>query len=314
MRQYNQSQVALGSVIVLNIVTDKDETFASRLMSELWLDIFKFERQFSRFLSSSELSIFNRSAGQKQRITPEFKNLLEDVQKISIKTSGLFNPFILPSLQAAGYDHSLVAGYENDNTDDHSSKTVVSMSQLRLGQNWASIPYGTALDLGGYGKGYLADYLATKLRSQVNGYWLSLGGDVALGGTDENNSGWKISIQKADALDASADVGYLITRPNEYFSFATSGVTTRKGVKNNRAWHHLIDPRTLKPAKTDVLLATVGSSSALYADVMASCAVILGSKKALDFLKDKGIKTALLQLTKSSSPSVINLGKRIKLE
>jgi thiamine biosynthesis lipoprotein len=62
---------------------------------------------------------------------------------------------------------------------------------------------------------------------------------------------------------------------------ATSG--TRK-----RAWgsdlHHLIDPRTGRPARTDIAEASVIARSGADAEILAKSALLLGTKEAPAFL------------------------------
>ncbi len=308
--QYYQESIALGSKTGLSLVSKAPSTKIESLYHELWKAIFLFERRFSRFLPDSELSMFNNNAGLKQTISPEFRDILMATKKIANETGGIYNPFILPALQAAGYRHSRVPGHEQDAVDDHSKKSVASIDRLEVSDNWARIPYGTALDLGGCGKGYLADLLRAKLPNIVTGYWLSFGGDIAVSGHDEHNQPWAITVESADdplrniATVSSAKIN----------AVATSGTIVHRGKKANRSWHHIIDPRTRRPAKTDVLLSTVCDSSALRADVLASCAVILGSNRGLQFLKDHGVKAALLQYRKANGKThTLNFGNNITL-
>lgn len=289
--QHYQEAVALGSKTGISLVSDVASAQIETLYRELWKTIFLFERQFSRFLPGSELSAFNRNAGTKQVVSPEFHELLIAARDISHDTSGLYNPFILPALQASGYVRSRVPGHEQDVVDDHSHKAVTTIDRLEIGDDWARIPYGTALDLGGCGKGYLADLLRRKLPNIVTGYWLSFGGDIAVGGQDDHGQPWTITIQLADSPAKS--VGALTI--SAACGIATSGTTVHHGEKAGKTWHHLIDPRTRQPAETDVLLATVCDQSALRADVLASCAVILGSKQGISFLKQQGVSAAVLQ-------------------
>lgn len=245
--------------------------------------------------------MFNRQAGSKQAVTQEFRDLLLAARALAHETDGLYNPFILPALQSAGYVRSRVPGHEQDPADDHSGKSVAAIEKLEIGDNWARIPYGTALDLGGCGKGYLADKLRNDLPSSITGYWLSFGGDIAAGGLNEDGLPWSIGIQ--NAADGPENIGaYTAT---SICGIATSGTTIHSGDNQGRAWHHIIDPRTLLPAETDVLLATVCDASTLRADVLASCAVILGSRRGLAFLRRRNVKAAVLQCGPSVSQRII---------
>lgn len=289
--QYYQEQIALGSKTGLSIVSTAESSQVGLLYNELWRSIFMFERQFSRFLPGSELSMLNRNAGAKQVISSEFREILLAASRLAQETGGLYNPFILPALQASGYSHSRVPGHEQDAVDDHSKKAVTSIDKLEVGDDWARIPYGTAIDLGGCGKGYLADQLRSQLPEIVTGYWLSFGGDIVVGGNDEQGQAWTVNIEAAD--DPGKNIGTIMS--SSACGVATSGTTVHKGKKARKSWHHIIDPRTRQPAETDVLLATVCHDSALYADVLASCAVILGSQQGIPFLKQHAVKSAVLQ-------------------
>lgn len=294
LRSLSQTKLALGGDITLGIVTDMSSNESTQLFAILWRQVYIFERRFSRFLPMSELSVFNSSAGLKTNITPNFIDLLTSAKQLGVETNGLYNPFILPALQRSGYIASAMSGYETDPQTDYSKRVVVSIDNLTIGDTWALIPYASALDLGGCGKGYLADQLGKTLKNHsIVGYWLSLGGDVATMGHDENGDRITLNIQDANNLEETTD--WIVDCPAEYAAVATSGTFQRKGQDVKKDWHHIIDPTTLQPAVTDIRLATVCAGTALRADVLASCAVILGSKKAPDFLKKQGALSVLLQ-------------------
>lgn len=290
--------MALGSDITLVLVAEQGQKQQiDELLADLWKAIFQFEKQFSRFLPNSELSRFNLSAGQNTIVSQEFYDLLKVAKYYGESTGGLFNPFILPALHRIGYKQSLVPGYTSDKQIDYSRLEVADISELKLGDNWACIPYGSALDVGGCGKGYLADQLKRLVNVDfIRGYWLSLGGDIVGGGTDVDGEPWKVKI--SDANNSSKDSDLQIITSGKDFAVATSGTSVRQGVHSGKKWHHILDPRTQKPAKTDITMATIYGDSATQADVLASCAIILGSRKALPFLKKQtGVRAALLQGT-----------------
>ena len=294
LNEISQTKLALGSDVSLTIVTDMDINDVKKLFDQLWEKVFIFERRFSRFLPMSELSLFNRSTGLNTPITSEFKDLLVNAKRLGSETEGLYNPFILPALQKTGYIKSAASGYQNDSQIDYTNRRVVDIDRLVIEDNSAQIPYGTAIDLGGCGKGYLADQLGQILQNKSDqGYWLSLGGDIVTMGYDKLGQPINLNIQ--DANDLSSTTNWIIGCPIEHFAVATSGTFKRIGQDNKKDWHHIIDPLTQKPAETDIRLATVCADTAIKADVLASCAVILGSKVAIRFLKAQGVKSAILQ-------------------
>ncbi len=299
MLRHVQTRIALGSPVILTVVSGSSQPILDELFRQLWLLIFEFEKRFSRFLPTSELSQFNRAAAGRQSASSEFRNLLLAAKQMSALSDGLFNPFVLPALQRAGYTHSMVAAHAHDQVDDYSNRSVVPWSKLEIGDDWASIPYGTAIDLGGCGKGYAGDLLADLIdaRDDVQGYWFSLGGDIVARGLDEHRHPWVIQVE--DMVGTRTIAGQCVTSGRERYAVATSSILRRKGTKAGKAWHHLIDPRTNRPARTDTATASVCASTALVADVLASCAVILDSGQAADFVSARGATGVLLQSKQS---------------
>lgn len=310
LASHQQQLSALGTKITGCLISD--ESSEDRLFSRLWREVLVFERQFSRFLPDSELSNFNRSAGREQPISQDFYKLLKAARSLSKETEGLYNPFVLPALQSSGYRRSMVRGNESDYVDDFSSRRVVDWKKLKLNTNAACIPVDTAIDLGGCGKGYIAEKLREHLKD-LPGYWLSMGGDIAAFGTDNFGEPWRVSIQSAK--DPLNDIGFVELPTTGLQAAATSGTISRSGGEGPGAWHHIIDPRTCHPAKTDLQIATVVCGSALKADVLASCAIILGSELAPGFLLSHGVEDFLLQGMNNKKQSIIIAnGQNIHLE
>jgi thiamine biosynthesis lipoprotein len=56
--------------------------------------------------------------------------------------------------------------------------------------------------------------------------------------------------------------------------------------------HHLIDPRTGMPVKTDLAEVSVVTDSALRGEVYAKCAMLLGASAGLAFLESRGVHYA----------------------
>jgi thiamine biosynthesis lipoprotein len=175
-----------------------------------------------------------------------------------------------------------------EDAPDYAARKMTNHTELDLGEDWARIPANTAIDAGGIGKGYLADRLAERLREKTENYCLSLGGDMAIGGVDENGS-WTIDIQSAQ--DRSADIAVFSGQRPSY-GIATSGILREK---NNTAQVHLIDPRTGAPAPASKNICTVAAPNAVTADVMASCILIDGRNLAESLIEKELIDAVLLQ-------------------
>jgi thiamine biosynthesis lipoprotein len=294
MIRLQQTKKALGSDALMTIVVE-ESAFGEAMLIKLWKKIAAFEDRFSRFIADSELSEFNARAGEKVKVSNEFEKLLRACQELSSKTGGLFNPLVLPALQQAGYVGSWpdVDRYK-DKLDYRSRSGVTTIEQLQMSNGHAQIPTNSALDFGGIGKGYLLDSLSSYLyRNGLRNYWLSLGGDIICAGKDSTDEPWSVDIQAAIRPEDS--IGAITNKDTAPLAIATSGITKRKGVYGAKHWHHIIDPRTGRPSKTDMLTATISTNKAVKADVFAKCLVILGSDKASSFIKEHKIETVYLQ-------------------
>lgn len=298
-----QTNHALGSDCSITI-TYADNQDVTPLFKDLWAIITDFENRFSRFKTDSELSRFNNRAGETTEISLAFRDLLQVSREYSALTDGIFNPFILPDLQRAGYIGSWPAPdtyVESQNYQNRHHQNP--LGELEIGESWARIPKNSAVDFGGIGKGYalkeLADYLSKK---PVVGFWISLGGDIVCSGLDQDNNSWSIGI--AQVITEPLSIQSVKNTDGEILSVATSGITKRQGTHNNKQWHHIIDPRTGIPAETDILAATAVTTNPIAADIFAKCAVITGSMQLNELIKADPKIRYVLQL-KNNTAKVI---------
>lgn len=309
MELYQQTKKLMGTDVVLTLVTAKTTTQTQAVFADIWRVIVLFDKRFSRFRQDSELTALNTNAGEWVDISEAFYELLKVSRKMSVDTGGIFNPFILPALSDAGYKSSWAPTPETANPPDFSDRRVVSPEKLKIEKYRAKIPAGTAIDLGGIGKGFLLDKLGDIAEAnEINNYWFSLGGDILARGYNSFEASWQINIAKA--AEPKISIASVEATANNRIAITTSGVTKRRGRHNGKGWHHIIDPSSGKPAKTDILTASLTMPSAIEADVFASCLVGLGSSKAKTFIKSHQIKDSLLQVAGQNGPTFKLTGDR----
>jgi thiamine biosynthesis lipoprotein len=285
---FQQARHVLGSEGVLTIVAE-DQAETEAVFEELWDQIDSFEARFSRFQPDSELTQFNNHSGQKVPVSRAFISLATAAKDMSRITDGLYNPLILPALQRAGYLGSWPEADKSRPGTDFRNGTVVTADHLEIGDDWAKIPRGAALDFGGCGKGYMLDKLGAALvHKGLTDYWLSLGGDILCSGYGADGKPWTIGIQDLHHPDNSI-AG--LTNSGQMMAIATSGTAKRQGA----GWHHIIDPRTGKPSATDAVTATVRCATGLEADVFAKCLVLLGSSDSAGFAEKVDIQQFIIQ-------------------
>lgn len=128
---------------------------------------------------------------------------------------------------------------------------------------------GMRLGLGGVVKGWGVDEVVRLLRARgVKDFFVQAGGDLYLGGKNGERP-WRAGIKNPRGEDsiASLDVSDA--------AFSTSGDYEHFFVKDGVRYHHLIDPRTCRPA-TASTSATVLAASALDAEFLTKATFILG--------------------------------------
>lgn len=244
-------------------------------LAERWL--VAFENRYSRFRVISELTRLNETAGRPFKASLGFFRLVQLSLDFASRSGGLFDPTILHSLEAAGYDRSFEliepAAWRGRRQPKHSSWRDVA---LDLQARTISLPAGTGIDLGGVGKGWAVDRLATILGSPclVNG-----GGDVFLAGTPTGEPGWRVGV--ADPFQPDVDRAMLTLRDR---GIGTSSVLKRRWKAGGAVYHHIIDPRTGTPSASDAVQVTAVASSTVEADFHAKVALLLGAEAGLEYL------------------------------
>jgi thiamine biosynthesis lipoprotein len=106
-----------------------------------------------------------------------------------------------------------------------------------------------------------------------------------------DGSPWPIGIANPFAPEESLGV-LLVVRGG----VATSGRDLRRWRKDGAEQHHIIDPRTGRPAQTDVLAATVVAPDGPSAEMAAKVALILGSQAGRAWLDERPTLAGLLVL------------------
>lgn len=157
---------------------------------------------------------------------------------------------------------------------------------------------GLRFDLGGIGKGLLADR-ALQLLCAHPGALVDADGDLAVRVAPGDT--WQVAV--GDPRDPGLSLAIVeLPGPGRHgetsggFGLATSGTSVHRWGPSGSGRHHLIDPRTGRPAVTDVAQATVLARTARTAEALAKAVVVLGAACGVDLLTRTGVPGAVLLL------------------
>lgn len=269
-------------------VLDNDSAEAAQEFAHLpsWFE--QWEQCLSRFRVDSELSQLNRQSGESVQVSDVMWQVATEAIRATHDSNGIVVPTLLGALEAAGYERSF-----EQIVDFMGSSAEISPSQL-----WQEIetdpetgsitlPAGCRLDFGGIAKGWAAHQAARRL-SKWGGILVDAGGDIAINGPINIENPWPIVVN--DPFGRKPEPLLLIQRGG----VATSARDYRRWTQNNQTKHHIIDPRTLLPAETDVLAATVVAPTLTGAEIAAKTILILGTQAGLQWLEDQPLLAALV--------------------
>jgi thiamine biosynthesis lipoprotein len=233
-------------------------------------EVYAFETRLTRFDPRSELSLFNAAAGARVGVTPLLEELLRAALEAHALSDGMVNAAVLPAVIAAGYDRTIAEVRRRPAAPSPAEAPPVPVLDevLEVGEGWARLRPGAAVDLGGVGKGWLADRLAERLENAV----VNLGGDLRALGDGPDGEGWTAGLCDGSTVRVR-DAG-----------IATSG-------RGGRRWaggHHLVDPRTGRPAPGGPEAVTVVGASALRAEVLAKVVALRGLAEGVPLVMARG--------------------------
>lgn len=249
----------------------------------------ELELLWSRFRPESELCRLNSAPGTWVPLSPPTLALVSRAVRAWDVTGGLFDPTVLPALEAAGYDRTFDE-VARELPGSVRPVPAFGCSGIEFRDDAVRLPPGVRLDPGGIGKGYAADLVAQWLRAAgADGACVNLGGDVRVWGTPPGTGAWSVAVE--DETRPGTDTAWL--------SLTDGAVATSTRLRRRWQWqgeerHHLIDPATGSPAAGDAVTVTVVAGEAHWAEVLAKAALIAGPEAGAELLETHGVAGLLV--------------------
>lgn len=230
----------------------------------------------SRFRRDSELCRVNRETGRVVSIGPALARATAAALRVAANTDGLVTPLAGAALVAAGYDRTFREVRERAQWTMQPA-SVPSWEEIELDERAGTIrlPPGAQLDLGSTAKALAADDTAAAIAAATGGGALvSLGGDISVAG-EPPDDGWIILL----ADDHMAP----ITEPGPTVAvteggLATSSTAVRRWATDDGEAHHVIDPRTGRPAVSCWRTVTASAATCVEANAAALACILLDTE------------------------------------
>lgn len=279
---------ALGTTAVI-ATTDPACDGAACAAVERQLDA--IDRACSRFRPDSELSRVNRAAGERVAVSPLLLEALHVALDAARRSGGLVDPTVGRTLRTAGYDSTFrVVAARDGGAFRAAFRAVPGWQIVELDEDAATVrvPAGVELDLGATAKALACDRAAAAAAAVAGGALVGLGGDIAVAG-ETPAGGWSVRIadNHAAPLDAPGPTVAL-----EGGGLATSSTTVRRWQSGAVELHHLVDPRTGRPAESPWRTISVAAKTCVDANVASTSAFMLDD--APGWLETHGLPARLV--------------------
>jgi thiamine biosynthesis lipoprotein len=320
---------ALG-VLVQLVVTAPEALAAARELLEA--DLIALDLACSRFRADSELVAVGNAAGAAEgAVTLAVSPLLAKAVAVALRaaqlTDGDVDPTVGGVLAELGYDRDFAqltspltpAPAGTSLAPGGASPAPAGASRgpggpgrasgavgVRVVPGWRSVrvdveagrltvPAGVGLDLGATVKGWAADMAAARIAAALGcGVLVSLGGDTAVAG-EPPADGWRIRVQDRTALPDEPPAGPSQVVTIRDGGLATSSTAARRWRRGGDVLHHILDPRTARPAAPVWRTVSVAAATCADANTAATAAIIRG-RQALPWLTSLRLPARLVAL------------------
>ncbi len=252
----------------------------------------------SRFRPDSELmTLMARSSGRPVSVSPLLAQLIGVALDAARATDGLVTPTIGNALVDAGYDRDWAEMGEPQPLRPGGATLRVrhapSWRHVVLDGATLTVPAGMRLDLGATGKALTADLIAAEIARELPvGVLMALGGDIATAGPVPG-SGWEVLVQ-----DRPGDPSIVVRLAPES-AIATSSTQGRQWMAGEQQMHHVLDPRSCRPAAQVWRTASVCAPACAQANALSTAALILGAA-APAWLAERGFAARLVSADASA--------------
>ena len=319
---------ALGMLVQL-VVAEPGQLAAARELLET--ELLALDLACSRFRPDSELLAVAKAArGASGHVTVLVSPLLAEAVAVAIRaaqlTDGDVDPTVGGLLSALGYDRDFAELTRPEDPEDPEDlekvenpadpgngasrrtaesgarpgtvtvRTVPGWREVRVdtGRQLLTVPADTQLDLGATVKAWAADRAAARIAAELGcGVLVSLGGDTAVAGPPPDG-GWRIRVQdKTGRPDAPADGPAQVVSITDG-GLATSSTAARRWRRGGDVLHHILDPRTCRPAKPVWRTVSVAAATCADANTAATAAIIRG-RQAVGWLTALGLPARLVE-------------------
>lgn len=285
-QHYEKSNIVMDTAVTLSAYGENSK----EAVEESFKRLDEINEMASVSISTSDVYKINSASGKNYvKIHPEIFKMIKNSMEYSQLSDGAWDITLGPiiNLWGIGTDNERIPLDE----EIKAKLLLVGYEKISINENDNSVMLqkeGMAIDLGGIAKGFATDeVLKIYKKYNIENGLINLGSSsiYALGKNKDNND-WSVGIKHPRSEDPSAYMG-IIKLSNE--SLSTSGDYERCFIKDNKRYHHIIDPKTGYPVDNGVISDTIvidGNTvdNGMLCDLLTTTVFTLGPEKGLKLI------------------------------
>jgi len=279
---------ALGTMNTITVEQAEDHARAADALERAERRVLELDEVLSAFRPESEVSLLNASAGCKEvSVGADTMFLLKESKRYSELTGGAFCVTTRPL--SALWELNARCGTVPSRAEIEQALLLASDEDIVLDEEHGTAAlkrFGQAVDFGGIAKGYAADEVRRiLLEGGVTSALINLGGTVISLGRERN-----VGIQHPDRCTGIA-MGRVTLRDN---CAVTSGDYERYYEVDGIRYHHILDPRTGYPSRSNLRSVTLIGESAMELDALSTAIFALGAEEGLPLAEQARVESVFV--------------------
>ena len=253
-------------------------------------EINRLEALLSRTKTESDIARIN--GGGTVTVSEETAELLQEALRYTQLTDGAFDMTVAPLVSAWGIHTETPKVLSQTEID--ALLPLVGSSHIHVDGTTVSLDEGCAIDLGGIAKGYASVRLAQLFEVyNIEGGWVSLGGNVYTYGTKDGKAPWLVSIRDPNS---PAGAAVMVGLSNQ-FAVTSGGYQRYFTAEDGTVYQHILDPKTGAPAQSDLLSVTIICTDGTMADAYSTALYVMGTQGAVDFWRSHSSNFDMVLIT-----------------
>ena len=275
-----RAQVQMGTLVKITAVA-KSASVAQAAATAGFAEIRRLEEILSTWIRTSELSRVNAAAGiLPVHVSLETLTVVQRAVQAAEMTDGGFNIAIGPAVDAWRVTEGQRIPTE---AELEALRPLVDLMSVHVDVREQTIYLGKAgmrIDVGGIGKGYAADQAVEAVRKAgaVAGV-VALSGDIKTFGRLPEGKMFPVGVQHP-----RQDGAVLAWIDLQDEAISTAGDYERFFERNGVRYHHILDPRTLQPARS-CQSVTVIAREGVWADGLDTGIFVMGPERGMELVE-----------------------------